>query len=69
MLFIYFISVTVKNLHITSSSSIGSTYSSCSTDRRVMQQYYINKLRQSDFSYFCKKFEQECIAENVSVQC
>lgn len=69
MLFTYFISVMVTKLHSNSSSSIGPTYSSCSTERRVMQQYYISKLWQSDFNYFCKKFERECIAENVSVQC
>ncbi|CAC5362981.1 CSMD [Mytilus coruscus] len=62
-------SVTATNLHATGGYSIGPTYSNCSDDRRGMQELYIKKLSQSDFRHFCKKFQQECIPENVSVQC
>ncbi|XP_052070060.1 fibropellin-3-like isoform X3 [Mytilus californianus] len=62
-------SVMVTNLQSTAGYDIGPTYSSCSDNRREMQEFYIEKLSQSDFSYFCEKFQDECIPENVSVQC
>ncbi|XP_076073433.1 E-selectin-like [Mytilus galloprovincialis] len=60
-------SVTVTNLH--GGYSSGPTYSNCSTDRREMQEFYIKQLSQSHFRHFCKKFQKECIPENVSVKC
>ncbi|XP_076073441.1 P-selectin-like [Mytilus galloprovincialis] len=62
-------SVMVTNLQSTTGYNIGPTYSNCSDNRREMQEFYIEKLSQSDFSYFCEKFQEECIPENVSVQC
>ncbi|CAC5361885.1 unnamed protein product [Mytilus coruscus] len=65
-------SVMVTNLQSTTGYNIGPTYSNCSEssyNRREMQEFYIEKLSQSDFSYFCEKFQEECIPENVSVQC
>ncbi|XP_071132597.1 sushi, nidogen and EGF-like domain-containing protein 1 [Mytilus edulis] len=62
-------SVTATNLHAIGGYSIGPTYSNCTDDGREMQESYIDKLSQSHFRHFCKKFQQECIPENVSVKC
>lgn len=64
-----FISVTTTHLHAAGGYANGPTYSSCMDDRKEMQEYYIDKLSQSHFRQFCKKFQKECIPENVSVKC
>jgi hypothetical protein len=33
-----------------------------------MQKHYIDNLRQSEFSYFCEKYEDECTEQNVLIK-
>ncbi|CAC5361881.1 unnamed protein product [Mytilus coruscus] len=67
-LFSFSLRLTAASLHAIRGYSIGPTYSNCSDDRREMQEFYIEKLSESDFRHFCKKFQQECIPENVSAK-
>ncbi|XP_071132601.1 uncharacterized protein [Mytilus edulis] len=50
-------SVTTTHLHAAGGYANGPTYSSCTDDRIEMQEYYIDKLSQSHFRQFCKKFQ------------
>ena len=64
-----FIVVQVLQQQTMSGYSIENTYNNCTESYGEMQKYYIDSLRQSEFSYFCEKFEDECTEQNVLIRC
>jgi hypothetical protein len=64
-----FIVVQVLQQQTMSGYSIASTYNNCTESYGEMQKHYIDNLRQSEFSYFCEKYEDECTEQNVLIKC
>ena len=64
-----FIVVQVLQQQTMSGYSIANTYNNCTENYGQMQKYYIDKLRQSEFSYFCEIYEDECTEQNVLIKC
>jgi Tfp pilus assembly protein PilX len=64
-----FIVVQVLQQQTMSGYSIANTYNNCTESYGQMQKYYIDALRQSEFSYFCEKYEDECTEQNVLIKC
>lgn len=62
-------SVRVSYLQSTSGYKLANVYRNCTEQEVMMQAYYINKLKESEFSYFCNKFHDECTEENTAVLC
>lgn len=49
--------------------TIANSYKNCTMNIKTMQSFYITTLKESMFSYFCDKFQDECIEENTDVRC
>ncbi|CAC5393168.1 unnamed protein product [Mytilus coruscus] len=59
--------IRVSYLQSTSGYKLANVYRNCTEEEGMMQAYYINKLKESEFSYFCNKFHDECTEENTAV--
>ena len=44
-------------------------YTSCDTDGARMKITYVEKLKQSEFRYLCEQNENDCVPENVRLEC
>ncbi|XP_041379703.1 protein crumbs homolog 1-like, partial [Gigantopelta aegis] len=44
-------------------------YTSCPSDGSRMRSTYVEKLKQSEFSYLCEKNEEDCVPDKVALQC
>ncbi|XP_041368178.1 CUB and sushi domain-containing protein 2-like [Gigantopelta aegis] len=44
-------------------------YMSCASDGSRMRSTYVEKLKQSEFSYLCEKNEENCVPDKVALQC
>lgn len=49
--------------------TMANNYKNCTMDIKTMQSFYIKTLKESMFSYFCDKFQDECMEENTDVRC
>lgn len=64
-----FFTVKVSYLQSTSGYKLANVYRNCTEQEGMMQTYYINRLKESEFNYFCNKFQDECTEENTDVLC